>query len=255
MSSARVTPVVEIPIARLVEGNVVDVNENERAIVVDNNDVAIVITSGNVSVTENHQSYTVKQYVCCCSETAHLGLTVATVCGYIMSIIMYANYRGVQDGTTALLAVVGIAHVSGMVWLKCTRTYDVRVPVSPSGGGGGKVYHVNFSFEVDEKFKPTEPTFQVILFNGKDFTLEAEAKTLEQIQKNKTYTMVGFESDDIEKFKKSIKGKKFSAKLSNGNIIVHKGVGGKRRRRRSLQKNKRKRNKKTRRKYNTLSKN
>jgi hypothetical protein len=176
-----------------------------------------------------------------------------------MAIVNYAaNGGGVQDGTTAILAIVGIAHVSGMVWLKCKCTYDVQVPVSPSGGGGGgKVYHVNFSFEVDEKFKPTEPTFQVILFNGTDFTLEkeAEAKTLEQIQTNKTYTMVGFESDDIEKFKKSIENKIFSAKLSNGNIIVPKGVGGKRRRRRSLQKNKRKRNKKTRRKYNTLSKN
>jgi hypothetical protein len=91
--------------------------------------------------------------------------------------------------------------------------------------------------------------------------MKKEEETLDEIKTNKTnktYKMVGYESDDIEKFKKSIENKTFSATLSNGNIIGKKmsaSVGGKRRRRRSLQKNKRKRNKKTRRKYNTLSKN
>jgi hypothetical protein len=257
---------VEIPIAILVEP---DIHVNENAIVVYNNSVAIdisrendaiVISPDNVSVIPGQM--VTKQYVCCCSENMYLGLTLAIACGYVMAIVNYAiNEGGVQDGTTAILAIVGIANVSGMVWLKFQYTYEARVPVSVPlrGGGDVKVYDVKFSFEVDQNFNPTKQKFQVILFNGieKGFTVEKE-ETLDEITKNKTYKIVGSDNDNIEKFKESIKNKIFSATLSNGNIIGKKmptGVGGKRRRRRSLQKNKRKRNKKTRRKYNTLSKN
>ena len=225
--------------------------------------VAIIIQPGDVAVIEN-QLYSLKKYVCCCSESLYLGLTVATACGYMMAMVNYAGQEGVQDGTTTLLAIVGIVHVSGMVWLKCKCTYDARVPRVPVSRGGGddkvyddKVYDVKFSFyELDENFESQEEKIQVILFdrNKKVFTVKKEEETLEQIKTNAAYNPVGDKLDDIEKFKESIEKKTFSATLdSYGNIIGKKkpiGVGGKRRRRRSLQKNKRKRNKKTRRKYN-----
>lgn len=251
MSSARVAPSasVEIPIAAMVldgnvDGNVINVGDN----------VAIIIDTQSVAVIEN-QLYSLKKYVCCCSESLHLGLTVATACGYIMAMVNYAVQEGVQDGTTTLLAIVGIVHVSGMVWLKCKCTYDARVPFS-GGGGDDKVYDVKFSFyKLDENSESHEEKIQVILFdiNKQVFTVKKEEETLEQIKKNAAYNPVGDKLDNIEKFKESIENKTFSATLSNGNIIVKKkptSGGGKRRRRRSLQKNKRKRNIKTRRKYN-----
>jgi hypothetical protein len=271
MPSAKVTPqevVTEedaIPIARLVvEGNEVYVNGDPVAIVVDDRRVAIVVDDRSVAIAVddpiavNHESYSVQKYVCCYSENAHLGLTLATVCGYAIAIILH-HAKG-DSSTTAILAVSGMIHVSLMVCLKFTCTYDVRVPLRGGGDSDVEVYDVKFRFyEVDEQFKPTDQKIKVILFNGinEGFTME-EPMTLNEIEKNKKYKFVGSEKDDIEKFKKSIKDKTFSAKLSNGYVIGNKmprGFGGKRRRRRSLQKNKRKRNKKTRRKYNTLSKN